>query len=68
MSEVRKAEVESIMLKSELESKTRELENLRDKDNTKQPLYSASRLNDEVKRMETGLPNKNMFKVVVQYV
>ena len=68
MSGVRKTEVENIILKFELQNKTRELENLKDKDNTKQPLYSASTLNDEVIRMETGLPNKNMYKIVVKYV
>jgi len=68
VSDVRKTEVENLILKSELESKTKELENLKDKDSTKQPLYSASNINDEVIRMETGLPNKNMFKIVVKYV
>ena len=68
VSDVRKTEVENIILKSELECKTREIENLKDKDTTKQPLYSASNLTDEVIRMETGIPNKYTFKIVVTYV
>ena len=38
------------------------------KDSINQPLYSASNMNDEVIRIETGLPKKNMSKIVVKYV
>ena len=64
--EIRKP-VEQLVLEVELEKKTRELENYKERMAYVTNHYSASRLSEDVIRMETGLPTKEVFNIVVLY-
>lgn len=61
-------EIENIILQVELDCKTRELAQLKEEQCYKQSCYSASKLSEDVIKMETGLPNKRIFDIVVKYV
>lgn len=54
-----------IFLQAELESKARELESLKEKENYQRSHYSVSSLSPEVIRMETGLSTKEIFDIVI---
>ena len=54
-------------LEAELEKKTRELESYKERMAYVTNHYSASRLSEDVIRMETGLPTKEVFNIVVLY-
>ena len=64
--EIRKP-VEQLVLEAELEKKTRELESYKERMAYVTNHYSASRLSEDVIRMETGLPTKEVFNIVVLY-
>lgn len=59
--------VEQLVLEAELEKKTRELESYKERMAYVTNHYSASRLSEDVIRMETGLPTKEVFNIVVLY-
>ena len=59
--------VTEIVLKAELEEMKRELETYKEKAAYKRSHYSVSTLSPEVIRMETGLPTKEVFDIVVSY-
>ena len=54
-----------IILEAELNQTKEELKNMQEKENYKQKHYTVSGLNAEVLRMETGLPTKEIFNIVV---
>lgn len=56
-----------VVLEAELESKTRELEKYQQTESYQRSHYSASTVNEEVLRMETGLPTREVFNIVVLY-
>ena len=55
------------MLEAKLEKKTRELESYKERMAYVTNHYGASRLSEDVIRMETGLPAKEVFNIVVLY-
>lgn len=59
---------ENAILQAELEKSREELKNLRLKEKYCRETYSVMALKDEVVCMETGLPNKQIFLIVVNYV
>ena len=58
---------ETVILQIELENKTKELQDLKEKEKYSREQYSVRGLSSEVIRMETGLPNKEIFDIVVSY-
>lgn len=58
---------ETVILQIELENKTKELQDLKEKEKYSRERYSVRGLSSEVIRMETGLPNKEIFDIVVSY-
>lgn len=56
-----------ILLEAELESKNRELEKYKETQTYQRSHYSVRNLTPEVLRMETGLPTKEVFDIVVLY-
>lgn len=56
-----------ILLEAELESKNRELEKYKETETYQRSHYSVRNLTPEVLRMETGLPTKEVFDIVVLY-
>ena len=58
----------NVVLQIELETVRRELESLRLQNKYQRERYSVANLSDAVIRMETGLPNKQIFDIVVVYV
>ena len=56
------------LLEIELDITTRELEKKQDQSNYHKEHYSVAKLNTEVLQMETGLPTKEIFLIVVNYV
>ena len=54
-----------IILEAELNQTKEELKNMQEKENYKQKHYTVSGLNAGVLRMETGLPTKEIFNIVV---
>ena len=59
---------EKVLLQIELDSVKRELEKERAGNLYHRERHSVKGLSDDVVRMETGLPNKQIFKIVVAYV
>eukprot|EP00112_Aurelia_sp_Birch-Aquarium-sp1_P025863 Seg885.2 transcript_id=Seg885.2/GoldUCD/mRNA.D3Y31 product="hypothetical protein" protein_id=Seg885.2/GoldUCD/D3Y31 len=59
---------EKVLLRIELDSVKRELEKERAGKSYQRERYSFKHLSDDVIRMETGLPNKQIFNIVVGYV
>lgn len=62
-----KKPVAEIVLEAELDNKSRELDKYKEIEAYQRSHYSASTLSDEVLRMETGLPTKEIFNIVVLY-
>ena len=62
------AKVENIILEAKLENKQRELEEMKQKEKYARKCYTVANLSDRVICMETGLPNKAIFQIVVSYV
>ena len=60
--------VETVILQIELENTRKELQELKRNDNYSRERYSARGLSSEVIRMETGLPNKEIFDIVVSSI
>ena len=60
-------EIENIILQAELENTTEELKAMQEKEIKRNTCY-LSNLSEEVVRMETGLPNKEIFGTVVKHV
>ena len=56
------------LLEIELDITTRKLEKKQDQINCHKEHYSVAKLNTEVLRMETRLPTKEIFFIVVNYV
>ena len=54
-----------IMLEAELDQAREDLQNMQEKESYKQKHYTVSGLSAEVLRMETGLPTKEVFNIVV---
>ena len=66
--DVQAVKVENIILEAKLENKQRELEETRQKEKYARKCYTVANLSDRVICMETGLPNKDIFQIVVSYV
>ena len=60
--------VENIILEAKLENKQRELEDTKQKEKYARKCYTVANLSDRVICMETGLPKKDIFQIVVSYV
>ena len=58
----------NVVLQIELETVRRELEDLKLQNKYQRERYSVANLSDAVIRMETGLPNRQIFEIVVGYV
>ena len=56
-----------IILEAELELANRELKECQGKEEYKTKRYSVAELSDDVVRMETGLPTKEVFNIVVKH-
>ena len=59
--------VTEIVLRAELESKSRELEKYQVEAASQRSHYKVSTLTADVLRMETGLPTKEVFDILVEY-
>jgi len=59
---------ENVILQVELDNTTKDLDGLRKQENYSRSCYTASNLDAKVIRMETGLPNTEVFNIVVEYV
>ena len=57
-----------VILEAELEMTAKELEKHKEKDKYLRERYSVQSLSHDVLRMETGLPTKEVFDIVVKYV
>nr|XP_033947280.1 52 kDa repressor of the inhibitor of the protein kinase-like [Pseudochaenichthys georgianus] len=57
-----------MQLEIQLEESKAELKSLKDKESYCRDMYSASQLSDKVLRMETGLPDRDTFRSVCEYV
>ena len=62
-----KPSISEIILEAELDLAKRELEQQREAAQYQRTHYSASTLTTDVLRMETGLPTKEVFQIVVNY-
>jgi len=65
--EVNQKTTEEIILEAELELANRKLEDFEAKTEYKTKRYSVAELSDDVVRMETGLPTKEVFNIVVKH-
>ena len=54
-----------IILEAELDQAREDLQDMQEKERYKQKHYTVSELSAEVLRMETGLPTKEVFNIVV---
>lgn len=59
---------ENLLLKAELENMSKEINDLKQEHKYHKEKYTAKYLGNDVIRMETGLPNKTIFAIVVNYV
>ena len=59
---------ENITLEAKLENNERELEETKQKEKNARKCYTVANLSDRVICMETKLPNKGNFQIVVSYV
>lgn len=57
-----------VILQAELDFATRELQELKKNINYKRTHYTVSSIDTETLRMETGLPTKEVFDIVVRHV
>ena len=60
--------INQTILQAELDSTRADLEKERQENVYKKTHYTASKLNEAVIRMETGLPTKEIFEIVVKHV
>ena len=60
--------VENIILEAKLENKQRELEETKQKEKYAGKCYTVANLRERIVCMETGLPNNDIFQIVVSYV
>lgn len=58
----------NVLLQAELENLREEMKDMKSKEQYQREVYSVMALRDEVICMETGLPNKQIFFIVVNYV
>lgn len=63
-----KPPTEQVILQTELDCATRELQKLKKTNIYKRTHYTASSIDTETLRMETGLPTKEVFDIVVMHV
>lgn len=56
-----------VILEAELEQAKREMIDQREKNYYVQKHYTVSKMSEEVLKMETGLPTKEVFQIVVNY-
>ena len=63
-----KCDAQIVLLLAELENVREELKEMKLKEYYQREMYSVMPLRDEVICMETGLPNKQIFLIVVNYV
>ena len=63
-----KCDAQIVLLQAELENVREELKEMKLKEHYQREMYSVMPLRDEVICMETGLPNKQIFLIVVNYV
>lgn len=66
--ETSNASVQNVLLEVEVENLRKELEDRKSNKQYQREIYSVMALRDEVICMETGLPNKQVFSIVVNYV
>lgn len=62
-----RASVQEVVLQAELDCMSRKLGSYKEKEEYQRSHYSVSTINAEVLRMETGLPTKEIFNIVVYY-
>jgi len=62
-----RASTKEVILQAELDCMREELESYRQQNQYQQNHYSVSTISAEVLRMETGLPTKEIFNIVVEY-
>ena len=67
-SEATLQRVETLILKNTLQTAEMNVENLEKVVKYHRHVYSVHKVNEKVIRMETGLPTKSVFNIVVQYV
>lgn len=65
---VQKPPTEQVILQVELDNALRELQKLKESAKYERNHYTVSSLNTETLRMETGLPTKEVFDIVVRHV
>ena len=63
-----KCDAQIVLLQALLENVREELKEMKLKEHYQREMYSVMPLRDEVICMETGLPNKQIFLIVVNYV
>ena len=66
--ETSNASMQNVLLEVELENLRKELQNRKSNEQYQRQIYSVMALRDEVICIETGLPNKQIFSIVVNYV
>ena len=67
-SQESKCDAQIVLLQAELENLREELKEMKLKEHYQREMYLVMPLRDEVICMETGLPNKQIFLIVVNYV
>jgi len=66
--EIQKTPTQEIILKAELDIANRELKHLRESAQYNKTHYSVSNINLETLRMETGLPTRESFDIIIRHV
>ena len=61
-------DAENVLLQAELENLREEMKDMKSREQYQKEVYSVMALRDEVICMETGLPNKQILFLVVNYV
>ena len=65
--EERPRKTQEVILEAELDKAKRDLKNLEERLQYKTRCYTVTELSDDVVRMETGLPTKEVFEIVVRH-
>ena len=63
----RPRKTQEVILEAELDKAKRDLKNLEERLQYKTRCYTVTELSDDVVRMETGLPTKEVFEIVVRH-
>ena len=63
-----KCDAQNVLLRAELENLREEMKDMKSKEQYQREVYSVMALIDDVICMETGLPNKQIFLIVVNCV